>query len=118
MATGFSLRVIDKMPQILSDIETKAARAAYAATTTLDQYQATNVPIDTSALANNRSITTQKSKLMVKCILKFHQNYASAVNAKVGVNWKRADAIDHWLTVSAQESKDDMLLTIAGVMKL
>lgn len=118
MATAFSLRVIDKMPQIISDIEIKAARAAYAATTTLDQYQATNVPIDTSALANNRSITTQKSKLMVKCILKFHQKYAAAVNAKVGVNWKRADAIDHWLTVSAQESKDDMLLTIAGVMKL
>ena len=117
-ATGFSLRVVDKLPQILSDIETKAARAAYAATTTLDQYQATNVPIDTSALANNRSITIKKDGARVKAILKFHQNYAAAVNTKVGVNWQRPDAIDHWLTVSGEESKDDMLLTIAWVMKL
>jgi len=117
-AKNSKLRIVDKMPQLVDEMERRAAKAAYAATTTLDQYQATNIPIDTSALANNRSITIKKDGARVKAILRFHQNYAAAVNAKVGANWQRPDAIDHWLTVSGEESKDDMLLTISGVMKL
>ena len=50
--------------------------------------------------------------------MKFHQSYAAAVHAKVGVNWKRPDAIDQWLAKSAEESRDDMQSVITGVMKL
>ncbi len=111
-------KFINNMPKVIAEIDQKAGRAVYAAVTVLDAYQATNVPIDTSELANNRSIKLKQSGTVASATLKFHQSYAAAVHAKVGVNWKRPDAIDHWLERSAEESRDDMQSAIVGVMKL
>ena len=111
-------KFINNMPKVIAEIDHKAGRAVYAAATVLDAYQATNVPIDTSALANNRSIELKQSGTVASATLKFHQSYAAAVHAKVGVNWKRPDAIDQWLSKSAEGSRDDMQSAIAGVMKL
>lgn len=111
------VKVVNNMPAIISDLQNKLARMTYAAAGTLDGYQQTNVPIDTQALANNRTIETKALGAMkVVSILKFHQNYAAAVNAKVGVNWKRPSAIDHWLTESAKESRDEMLDVMKAVL--
>ena len=101
------LTVVNNMPAILSNIQQNLSRAAYAAMTVVDGYQATQIPIDTSALANNRTIeNTTTGEMSVKCILRFNQDYAAAVHAKVGVNWKRPSAVDHWLAKAAVESKD------------
>ena len=109
---------INNMPKVIAEIDERAGRAAYAAITVLDAYQATNIPIDTSSLANNRSVILDPKVNGATATLKFHQDYAAAVHAKVGVNWKRPDAIDQWLAKSAEESRDDMQSAIAGVMKL
>ncbi len=112
-----AVKVVNNMPAILSDIQQKLSRMTYAAAGTLDGYQQTNVPIDTQSLANNRTIeTSQVGEMRVVSILKFHQDYAAAVNAKVGVNPKRPSAIDHWLTESAKESRDEMLAVMKAVL--
>ena len=111
-------KFINNMPKVIAEIDQKAGRAVYAAATVLDAYQATNVPIDTSALANNRRIILDPLTNGARATLEFRQDYAAAVHAKVGVNWKRPDAIDHWLAKSAEESRDDMQSAIVGVMKL
>lgn len=114
-----SVRVVNNMPAIMSDIHAKMARISYAGATVLDGYQATNIPIDTSALANNRTIETKPIGTMnVVSILRFHQSYAAAVNSKVGVNWKRPEAIDNWLTESIKESRDEMIKVMTEVAKL
>ena len=114
-----AVKVVNNMPAILSDIQRKMGRMTYAGATVLDGYQATQIPIDTSALANNRTIETSAvGEMRVISILKFNQDYAAAVNAKVGVNWKRPSAIDHWLTESAKESNDEMLAVMAEIAKL
>lgn len=101
------LTVVNNMPAILSSIQHNLSRAAYAAMTVVDGYQATQIPIDTSALANNRTIENAATgEMSVKCILRFNQSYAAAVHAMVGVNWKRPAAVDHWLAKAAVESKD------------
>lgn len=112
------VKFVNRMPRVLTEIEHQASNAAYAATTVLDAYQATNIPIDTSALANNRSIELSKNGKSSRATLKFNQSYAAAVHAMVGVNWKRPDAIDHWLERSAIEAREDMHRVITGVMKL
>lgn len=112
-----AVKVVNNMPAILSDIQQKLSRMTYAGANVLDGYQATQIPIDTGALANNRTIETKTSgEMRVVSILKFHQDYAAAVNAKVGVNWKRPSAIDHWLTESAKESRDEMLAVMKAVL--
>ena len=111
------VKVVNNMPAIISNLQNKLARMTYAGATVLDGYQATQVPIDTSSLANNRTIETSAvGEMRVISILKFHQDYAAAVNAKVGVNWKRPSAIDHWLTESAKESRDEMLAVMKAVL--
>lgn len=117
VAKNTKLTIVNNMPTIISDIQQKLSRMTYAGATVLDGYQATNIPIDTSALANNRSIETKAIGAMkVVSVLKFHQDYAAAVNAKVGVNWKRPSAIDHWLTQSAKESRDEILAVMKAVL--
>ena len=111
-------KFVNNMPKVIAEIDQKAGRAVYAAATVLDAYQATNVPIDTSSLVNNRQIILDPLQNGARVTLKFYQDYAAAVHAKVGVNWKRPDAIDQWLAKSAEESRDDMQSAIAGVMKL
>lgn len=120
IAETTSLRVVDRMPALIEQIEQLAGRAAYAGCTVLDRYQATNIPIETSALANNRSIRISKTKNRIKAVLKFHQKYAAAVNSEemIGSNWQRPDAIDQWLTKSAEESEPDIKAEIDAVMKL
>ena len=60
-------KFVNNMPKVIAEIDQKAGRAVYAAATVLDAYQATNVPIDTSALANNRSIELKQSGTVGKC---------------------------------------------------
>ena len=111
-------KFVNNMPKVIAEIDQKAGRAVYAAATVLDAYQATNVPIDTSALVNNRRIILDPLTNGARATLEFRQDYAAAVHSMVGVNWKRPDAIDQWLAKSAEESRDDMQSAIAGVMKL
>ena len=117
VAKNTKLTIVNNMPAIISDIQRKMGRMTYAGATVLDGYQATQIPIDTSALANNRTIETSAvGEMRVISILKFHQDYAAAVHKKVGVNWKRPSAIDHWLTESAKESSDEMLAVMKAVL--
>jgi len=124
VAKNTKLTIVNNMPAIISDIQQKLSRMTYAGATVLDGYQATNIPIDTSALANNRTIETKTIGAMrVVSILKFHQDYAAAVNAmpldgnKDTVNWKRPSAIDHWLTKSGKESESEVLTVMNEVAK-
>ena len=112
------IRTTFNMPAIVADIDQRAERAVYAAMTALDAVQATNVPIDTSALANNRTIKITGVAGRVEGKVVFMQKYAAAVQAMVGVNWKRPDAIDQWLSESAKEAKSDIDATVFGVMRL
>ena len=113
-----SLRVYNNMPEVMSNIQRKLAAATYAGASVLDGYQAAQIPIDTSALANNRTIETkQNGEMKVISVLKFHQEYAAAVNAMVGANWKRPSAVDHWLANAAKENKYSILKVIKEVLR-
>ena len=105
-----AVKVVNNMPAVISDIQRKLSRMTYAGATVLDGYQATQIPIDTSALANNRTIETSAvGEMRVVSILKFHQDYAAAVHKKVGVNWKRSAAVDHWLADAASKGRDEIM---------
>ena len=118
VAKTTKLTVKNNMPDILSAIQKNLSRASYASMTVVDAYQATQIPIDTSALANNRTIeNTVEGEYRVKCILRFNQDYAAAVHEKVGVNWQRPAAVDHWLANAAKESKDNAKKMFDDVIK-
>ena len=108
-----SLRVYNNMPDIISDIQRKLSKAVYTGMTVLDAYQAVQIPIDTSALANNRVIETKADgENRAISILTFNQSYAAAVHAMVGVNWKRPAAVDHWLSKAVKDNKYTILKAI------
>lgn len=103
------LTVVNNMPAILSAIQQNLSRAAYASMTVLDAYQAAQIPVDTSALANNRAIENiVTGEFSVKCILRFNQSYAKYVNDMIGVNWKKSNAVDHWLSHAAYFNKEQI----------
>ena len=108
-ATFTKLEVVNNMPAIVSEIQRNLSRAAYAAMTVLDGYQAQQIPVDTSALTNNRTIeNVVDGELKVKCILKFHQDYAKYVNDMIGVKWRKSNAVDHWLSHAAYFNKEQI----------
>ena len=117
VAKNTKLTIVNNMPAIISGLQNKLARMTYAGATVLDGYQAAQIPIDTSALANNRTIETSASgEMRVISILKFHQDYAAAVHKKVGVNWKRSAAVDHWLADAAAKGRDEILDVMKAVL--
>lgn len=96
----------------------KAAKATYAALTVLDQEQALVIPILTSDLANNRTLTIDEVGERVIGKIVFLQGYAAAVHAMAGVNWTRPSSKEQWLFTAAATARPEIDAIFKRFMKV
>lgn len=96
----------------------KAAKATYAALTVLDQEQALIIPILTSDMANNRTLTINETGERVTGKITFLQSYAAAVHGMAGVNWTRPNSKEQWLFTAAKTARPEIDSEFRKFMKV